>query len=140
MNLRILKSSTSKSLNSCLEAYQRLRQSSMIPTRNPVGCTFWPMAQRPFGVTLETGRRRAWVARPTGNDRLSVFTVATLERLQVGQADLDVRAATADHVRHAPGAGHQPLEHRAAVPPRVDDHQVADVAGAAVLGVGHGAL
>jgi hypothetical protein len=33
MNARILKSSTSKSANSCLDAYQRLRQSSMIPTR-----------------------------------------------------------------------------------------------------------
>src|SRR3954470_2454979 len=107
MNLRILKSSTSKSLNSCLEAYQRLRQSSMIPTRNPVGCTFWPMAQRPFGVTDEIGRRRARGARPAGNDRVSVSActvavVVTLERRQVGQADLDVRAATADHVRHAP--------------------------------------
>src|SRR3954452_13164256 len=103
MNLRILKSSTSKSLNSCLEAYQRLRQSSMIPTRNPVGCTFWPMAQRPFGVTDEIGRRRARGARPAGNDRLPIsacIIVATLERRQVGQADLDVRAATADHVRH----------------------------------------
>src|SRR4051794_28745110 len=106
MNLRILKSSTSKSLNSCLEAYQRLRQSSMIPTRNPVGCTFWPMAQRPFGVTPKIGRAR--VARPTGAVRLSSwFTVAPLERLQVGQPDLDVRAAAADHVRHAAGAGHQ---------------------------------
>src|SRR3979490_279214 len=99
MNLRILKSSTSKSLNPCLEAYQRLRQSSMIPTRNPVGCTFWPMAQRPFGVTLKIGRAR--VAHPTGAVRPLFFTVAALERLQVGQPDLDVRAAAADHVRHA---------------------------------------
>src|SRR4051812_30898202 len=115
MNLRILKSSTSKSLNSCLEAYQRLRQSSMIPTRNPVGCTFWPMTQRPFGVKLKADRP------------LSVSIFAAPERLQVGQADLDVRAAATDHVRHAPGAGHQALEHRAAVAPGIDDHQVADV-------------
>ncbi len=40
MNLRISKSSTSRSLNSCWEAYQRLRQSSITPTRNPVGRTF----------------------------------------------------------------------------------------------------
>src|SRR5690349_14912396 len=103
MNLRILKSSTSKSLNSCLEAYQRLRQSSMIPMRNPVGFTFWPMGQRPLGL-------------------VPVLAIGCpgLEGLQVGQADLDVRAAAADHVGHAAGPRHQPLEHRAAVAPGVD--------------------
>src|SRR5262245_1033400 len=98
MNLRILKSSTKRSLNSCLEAYQRLRQSSMIPTRNPVGRTFWPMGLRPFGLVLVAGRRGG----------------------QVRQADLDVRAVAADHVRHAPRPRHQPLEHRAAVAAGVD--------------------
>ena len=48
MNARILKSSTRRSANSCLEAYQRLRQSSITPTRNPVGRTFWPMCQSPL--------------------------------------------------------------------------------------------
>src|SRR3954464_8501545 len=101
MNLRILKSSTSKSLNSCLEAYQRLRQSSMIPTRNPVGCTFWPMAQRSFGIRLW---KRSGPTRPPDRERSSVVivigsagTIVALatapQRLQVGQADLDVGAA-----------------------------------------------
>src|SRR6476619_6304389 len=122
MNLRILKSSTSSSLNSCLEAYQRLRQSSITPTRKPVGFTFWPIVRRPS-------------ARVDRGLLILVF-VGVAWRRPVGQADLDVRAASADHVGHAPGARHQPLERRAAMAPGVDDEQVAHVADALVLGVG----
>ena len=131
MNLRILKSSTSRSLNSCLEAYQRLRQSSMIPTRKPVGRTFWPMAAASSqGRVVRSGRPVASLAAG----------VSASTGVQVGQADADVRRSAADHVGHAPGPGHQPLEHRAAVAAGVEDDQVADVADPAVLGVGHGAL
>ena len=40
MNARTLKSSSSSSRNSCLEAYQRLFQPSIMPVRNAIGFTF----------------------------------------------------------------------------------------------------
>ena len=142
--MRILKSSTRRSANSCLEAYQRLRQSSMIPTRNPVGRTFCPMSQ--------SSSRRVLVSddcsRPTGpawplGQSSEIFLLqralaAALPGRQVGKPDVDVCRAAADQVGHAAGPGHQPLEHRAAVASGVDHDQLADSANALVFGVGHG--
>src|SRR5258708_322847 len=43
MNFRIFASSTSSSEKSCFPAYQADFHGCMMPTRKPVGRTFWPM-------------------------------------------------------------------------------------------------
>src|SRR4051812_26190774 len=101
--------------------------------RNPVGWVFWPMELRPYGSEAAGA---AWEVLVV----LVGHRTPGEQRLRVGQADGDVARTAADHVGHAAGAGHEPLEHRAAIAPGVGDDQVADVADPAVFGVGHGTL
>jgi hypothetical protein len=104
------------------------------------------MNQRPLTVAVvivfilivlkKVGRHRA--ARGS-------FTLGSLggdhvggPRVQVGQADRDMRRPPTDQVSHTSGSGHESFDHRAAVTSSIADKQVAHIADPSVLGIGHG--
>src|ERR1700722_1751697 len=134
---RILKSSTSRSANSCLPAYHVLFQSSMMPVRKPVGLTFWPMnhslpnknppsASPPWGTA--------------GQTLLSALLGCDRRFFHIGQSNNNMRIAPLDRKRRPAGARLKSLHGRRTINARFDHDQLILVAGAAILGVAHRAF
>src|SRR5262245_12361478 len=135
MNRRIFWSSTSSSANSCLLAYQWLSQSTMMPVRNPVGRTFCPMLS--FASPAATRRGQAGLLAPRFPGRNARPDWCLLRALvsAVPDADVDVGVPPFDRVGRPARPRLVPLHDRPAIDARLDDDQVLDVAGAAVLRV-----
>src|SRR5260370_34536604 len=113
MNLRITWSSTRRSAKSCLLAYQRLDQSTMMPVRNPVGRTFWPMLFLPKQIDPHLSMGLVTPQHSGGQTPLGLVLLGCL--FQVGQGNVNVRHASLDGVCRARSPGHDALSHRAPI-------------------------
>src|SRR3954463_6420718 len=132
MYRRTLWSSTRKLPYAALGAYHLLFQSSVIPTRKPVGLTFWPIVVSYFGFWIADFGSSEVTTLPVPNPKSKIENPKSLAPLV--HRHHQMTGLLLDRVRLAAVLGLEALDDRAGVDPGALDVQRVSLRGDVLLG------